>query len=82
MVERLKGGRWQAFSERRGEWGRDLALWAARRYSGLMLAELGRQAGGLDYTAVAMAVKRFDLRAARDKDLNARRQEIVRQCEM
>ncbi len=68
-VERLKGERWTAFRDRRGDWGRDLVLTVARRRSGLSLQELGRAAGGLDYSSVSVAVTRFERRLAKDKQL-------------
>jgi len=44
-VERVKGERWAVFRDRRGDWGRDLALAVARRSTGLTLRELGARAG-------------------------------------
>jgi putative transposase len=69
VVERLTGERWSAFCERHGDKRRDLALWVARRCTGLTLGELGRKAGGMDYAAVTMAVRRFPLACKRDKSL-------------
>jgi len=36
---------------------------------GIALAELGRKAGGMDYAAVTMAVRRFPEACQRDKSL-------------
>jgi hypothetical protein len=41
----------------REEW---LALRVARRYTGMTLAELGVVAGGMDYAAVGMALRRLE----------------------
>ena len=44
-------------------------LWLGRKRGGLGLRELGRLAGGLDYTSVSLAVKRFEKRRGRLKSL-------------
>jgi len=62
-VERVKGEAWPQFVERRGDEGRDLFLWAARRYCGVTLSELGAVVGA-EYAAVSVAVQRFQRRAA------------------
>lgn len=59
-VETVKGESWEKFGNRYGDWGRDLALWIARRRAGLTLRELGEQAGGMDYSAVSEAIRQFD----------------------
>jgi putative transposase len=68
-VERLKGEKWMAFRDRHGDSGRDLALWCARRYTGLTLKELGAKAGGVDYAGVSLAILRLEHRAKKDRDL-------------
>lgn len=68
-VEREKGEPWQAFANRHGDWGRDAALWLGRRAGRLSLRELGERAQGLDYAAVAVAVRRFPGRLAHDAAL-------------
>jgi len=67
-VEGLKGRAWKEFRDEHGDWGRDLALYAARRYCGLTLRELA-EAVGVDYGSVAVAVKRFGLRMDESKKL-------------
>jgi hypothetical protein len=37
IVERLKKAKWDDFRDQRGDPGRDLVLWAARRYGGMPL---------------------------------------------
>jgi hypothetical protein len=49
VVERIKGERWEDFSNRYADWGRNLLLTLAFRYGGLKLKQLGDLAGGLDY---------------------------------
>ena len=44
-----------------------MALYAARRWSGLTLSELARRGGLKGETAAAMAVKRYGARLARDR---------------
>lgn len=58
-VEELKAEKWEDFQGQRGDWGKGLVLWGVRQFSGLTLAQIGRKAGGMDYTAVAMAMTRF-----------------------
>ena len=58
-VEAVKGEGWAEFRDRHGDEGRDLALYLARRYTDLTLAELGARAGGLRYAAVAQAIRSF-----------------------
>ena len=65
-VERVKGESWDRFAERRGDEGRDLFLWAARRYCGVTLSELGA-AVGAEYAAVSLAMRRFQRKAAGDR---------------
>ena len=58
--------RWEAFSERHGDWGRDLALLLGRKRCGLKLAELGQLAVGLDYVRVSTAIRRLEQRVGPD----------------
>ena len=55
VVEEVRGERYTVFMSRRADWARPLLLWSARRFCGLTLKEIGESAGGMDYTAVAMA---------------------------
>jgi REP element-mobilizing transposase RayT len=70
-VETAKGEKWAAFRDRRGDWGRDVALWLGRRHCGLTLRELGKEAGA-DYQAVSKAVIR--MRHLMEQDRRLRRQ--------
>jgi REP element-mobilizing transposase RayT len=66
IVERMRGESWADFADRHGDSGRDLALYLARRRSGLTLGELGREFGITEYKTVAAAIKRFELSLAKD----------------
>jgi hypothetical protein len=44
----------------RGHWGRGALFWAARKTCGMTLAEIGHRAGGKDYAAIAMAIRRYE----------------------
>jgi REP element-mobilizing transposase RayT len=55
-----RGEPWEDFSQRRGDPGREMVWWLARRHSGLTLRELGQKAGAADYAAVGMALSRFE----------------------
>ncbi len=68
-VEGLRGEKWEAFQDRHGDWGRDLALYLGRREAGLPLRELGAAVGGVDYAAVSVAIQRFGRRLVREKSL-------------
>ena len=61
-LEQVKGEKWEAFSPRHGDWGRDAALWLGRRRGRYTLSELGQLAGGVDYAAVGQAISRFGKR--------------------
>ncbi len=76
VVETAKGEPWSAFATRYGDWGRDLAFYLARKRSGLTLAEIGDEAGGVDPRTVGQAVSRFGKRAVNDRVLRG----IVRAC--
>lgn len=80
-VEAVKGEAWAAFSQRRGDWGLALALWASRRWGGLTLREAGTCAGGMDYTAVAMAVRRLEERRLRDAVVQQQMKRLALECE-
>ena len=68
-VEKLKGERWEAFRDRYGDCGRDLALYVGRRRAGMRLRELAEAAGGVDYGSAAGAVQRFAQRLRHDRAL-------------
>jgi putative transposase len=63
VLAQLKGESWEAFAERRGDDGRDLALLLARRSGGYTLTELGTLVG-VSYAAVAQAVSKAEHRIA------------------
>ena len=69
-VEKLKGEKWMDFRDRRNDWGRDLALYLARRHTGLKLDDLGRVCE-LDGRTVGWAVQRFTRRIANDEAIAA-----------
>lgn len=58
-----------------------LLLWALRRYSGMILRAVGEAVGGLDYTAVAMAIKRFEQRSEKESKLRQRMKAVRLKCE-
>jgi hypothetical protein len=79
-VERIKGEPWASFRDRHGDWGRDLVLWAGRHYGGLTLGALGKRAGGVDYSAVAMGISRLGARARRDRALASAMKRVAKEC--
>ena len=68
IVVAIKKEPWHAFSDRRGDWGRDLALYRGRMRGGMTLQELGAQTG-MNALAVSKAVTRLDHRLKTDKRL-------------
>lgn len=59
-VEEVYGMAWQALLERYADPVKWLVLRIARRYTGMTLGELGKVAGGMDYAAVGMALRRLE----------------------
>lgn len=57
-------------------WGRPLALYIARKRSGLTLSQLGEKAGGMQYKTVGKVVERFAQRLVSDRRLRR----IEREC--
>ena len=82
MVERLKGEPWSEFRDRYGDWGRDLALWAGRRFCGMKLSELGAKAGGIADSAVTLALQRLQDKARRQGKIARAMKSIVRECKL
>ncbi|MHB8521155.1 MAG: transposase [Limisphaerales bacterium] len=68
-VEEVKGEKWGEFRDRHADAGRDLALYLGRTVCGLKLDQLARLVGVREYATVAMAVKRFESRLNRRRDL-------------
>jgi len=68
-VEAALGARWDEFAGRHGDPGLALALYLGRRCTGMTLRALGEAAGGMDYTAVSMAIKRLEQRLAKERKL-------------
>jgi hypothetical protein len=65
----------------RGGWAKPLLLWALRRYSGLSLREIGEAVGGMDYTAVSMAIKRFERKSNNQEYLQESIKIVKKKCE-
>ena len=78
MVAALRGEPYKVFISLRADWARPLLLWAARHYTGMTLQEIGMVAGGMDYTAVAMAIKRFEQKATKDAGLKKKMKQITK----
>lgn len=77
-VESVKGLEWSGFADRRGDWGRDMALHFGRMRCGLTLKELGEQAGGLGVPAVAKAAERMAVRLKTDRALQRSAARVLR----
>jgi putative transposase len=68
-VAQLSGQEAEQYMKKHGGWERPMVYWAARRYCGMTLKEIGEQAGGRDYAAVAMALRRLEPSLKADKSL-------------
>jgi hypothetical protein len=79
-LEQLRGEPWAQFRDRHGDTGRDLALYVGRRYCGLKPKELSKFAGLDDYSAVALAIKRFQRRLARHH--SSEKDQLAKLCQM
>ena len=66
---------------RRKDWARPLLLWSVHRIRGRTLKEIGEAAGGMDYTAVAMAINRFEETATKSKQLTSLMRKVSSYCE-
>ena len=67
----LSAGAGEQFMSRRGDWGRPLVLHLARRFCGMTLRDIGERAGGMDYAAVSVMLKRLALRVQKDRKLRS-----------
>jgi len=76
-AERLKGERWERLRERHGDSTRDMLLYIGQRRCGMKLKELAAQSGLESYGAVAMAIKRYGRKLARDAGEVARMDDII-----
>jgi len=81
LIERLRKEGFEAFMKLRGDWAKPLLLWTLRRYSGMTLKEVGDAVGGMDYTAVAMAIKRFEKKSESEKVLADLIRKVKAECE-
>jgi chromosomal replication initiation ATPase DnaA len=71
-AEKVTGERWESLRDRHGDWRRDGVMLLGRDWAGATLRELGRSAGGIDYSSVSVAISRFQKRLAGDRALRAR----------
>lgn len=78
---RVKGEKWEVFRDRHGDWGRDLALWAGRRYCGMRLGELALKVGVARDSAITMAVKRLRQDASKVKAIRRAMKAIAAESE-
>jgi len=75
-VEQAKGEDREEFGSRHGDTGMALVMWVARRCTGLTLREIGEAAGGRDYAAAGMAIRRLERRLAKDGPLRQQLQRV------
>jgi hypothetical protein len=63
---------WETLAAGRGNGALPAAWYLARNFAGMRLAELGSAAGATAYSAVSMAISRFEKRLEVDRDLRRR----------
>ncbi len=69
VVEKLKGESWAKFRDRRGDWGRELALYLGREIGGMSLAALRQAVEARNLMTVSVAISRFRGQLSRQKSL-------------
>jgi len=69
VIEASQGQPWDAFRDRRGNWGRDLALYLGREMGGMKRVDLRQATAAGSLMAVSVALKRFGQRLEPDKRL-------------
>ena len=82
MVERVRKAKWADFKNKRGDPGRELVLWACRRFGGMTLKELGQKVDGMDYSAVAVSVIRLVEKSRNDRKLRKLMKVVAAECQM
>ena len=76
-AEELTGEQWERMVAWHGDWWKWLVMKVARQYAGMTLAEIGEKAGGLDYAAVSIGLKRFEARVAHDKTIQTASRDLI-----
>ena len=82
VVEEKRGEAWKQFSQRHGDWGRELVLYMARKRSGLTLRQIGEKLGGLDYKTVGKAVQRFEKSLGSDAERRAQTRKCLNELSL
>jgi REP element-mobilizing transposase RayT len=77
-LEKAKGLSWAEIRDRHGDDGRDLVLCVGRRACGLKLRELAVAVGMNDYSAVSIAIRRYERRLKRSRARQALLKEICK----
>jgi hypothetical protein len=78
-LEKVKGHSWLEFRDRHRDDGRDLVLYVGRRACGLKLGELAAAVGMTDYSAVSIAIRRYERRLRRSK---SGREQLRQVCQL
>ena len=76
-MEDVKQESWKEFADRRGDWGRDLALYIGRRHSKMTLQALATQAD-LTPPAVGKAATRMRVRLSKDRTMRNQADQVLR----
>jgi len=68
-IEELRAEPSREWLNKHGDWGKWMVLKLARRYTGMTLAQLGGQIGGVDYAAIGVGLLRFEQRLGKSRDM-------------
>lgn len=79
-MEARRGRSWTEICQQRGDWGRDLVWWAAKRWTGLTLKELGVLGGNADYATVAKAIERIATRREKSDEVRETQDALIQFC--
>ena len=74
--------KWQTLSTAHGNAARSVALYVARHYSDRTLRELAQLAGGMEYPAATMAIRRLERRLKSDKGLAKKIERVLRMLQV
>jgi putative transposase len=78
-LEKVKRQVWPEFRDCHGDDGRDLVLYVGRHACGLKLRELATAVGMNDYSAVSIAIRRFEKQLRQNK---ATREQLKQVCQL
>lgn len=80
IAEEITGETLEKNLKRRGSKIRPAAMWAGRKICGLTLREIGQRLGGMDYNAVSMALRRWEVNLKHTPSAAALARQVQEKC--